>query len=477
MTHKITQCPKCATAFRVTDAQLAVAKGAVRCGACLHIFNANDHWRVPAAAAQPEPVTASAPASADALLDNRPKAPSEPSLDFESPQNGTEQTDEPSFEDEGEDEERFDDGKDEPKFEVLQEDIVTSELATEDERDLDEDFLIDDQHDGEQDDEDDALIVDTDSRPLITSNVYADDDFDLDQDDDTPRQDDTDEMLGLDDLSDELSSTMFKDLDDISPETRDGADEQWARILLEELDEEPPPPPAKPAPKPDPLLADVPEIDADDEAPLFENHRDEEEAWEPAAIEALMAGDRIGDERRRTALAIEPEPLELVLGAQRRQRWRNGLELSGCVLALLLLAWQVVYFNFDRWSRGPERNTLASVCAVFGCELSSPIALNEIRTSNLIVRSHPQQRGALVVDAVITNTASYAQPYPNLLLQFSDINGSPVAGRVFSAEQYLAGELSGAKAMPSRQPVHISLAILDPGEAATNYHLELALPN
>ncbi|MDH0098680.1 zinc-ribbon domain-containing protein, partial [Pseudomonas sp. GD04158] len=36
----VTQCPHCRTSFRVSQAQLAAAHGAVRCGACLHVFNA-----------------------------------------------------------------------------------------------------------------------------------------------------------------------------------------------------------------------------------------------------------------------------------------------------------------------------------------------------------------------------------------------------------------------------------------------------
>ena len=35
-----TRCPKCKTNFRVTQAQLNAAEGSVRCGSCLHVFNA-----------------------------------------------------------------------------------------------------------------------------------------------------------------------------------------------------------------------------------------------------------------------------------------------------------------------------------------------------------------------------------------------------------------------------------------------------
>ena len=43
MTQMVTRCPTCSTAFRVTSTQLESAKGAVRCGSCLHIFKALDY--------------------------------------------------------------------------------------------------------------------------------------------------------------------------------------------------------------------------------------------------------------------------------------------------------------------------------------------------------------------------------------------------------------------------------------------------
>ncbi|MCY3812574.1 MAG: DUF3426 domain-containing protein [Gammaproteobacteria bacterium] len=52
-THTCT-CPGCETRFRVTDAQLAVANGRVRCGACLTVFDCSD------LIARPEPDEAAA---------------------------------------------------------------------------------------------------------------------------------------------------------------------------------------------------------------------------------------------------------------------------------------------------------------------------------------------------------------------------------------------------------------------------------
>ena len=39
----VTECPNCSTRFRVTETQLQVAAGRVRCGACLTVFQGIDH--------------------------------------------------------------------------------------------------------------------------------------------------------------------------------------------------------------------------------------------------------------------------------------------------------------------------------------------------------------------------------------------------------------------------------------------------
>ncbi len=39
----ITQCPNCSTSFKVKEVQLNAAAGAVRCGACLVLFQAIEH--------------------------------------------------------------------------------------------------------------------------------------------------------------------------------------------------------------------------------------------------------------------------------------------------------------------------------------------------------------------------------------------------------------------------------------------------
>ncbi|MGB1837494.1 MJ0042-type zinc finger domain-containing protein, partial [Marinobacter adhaerens] len=55
-----TQCPNCQTRFRVTEEQLGIAKGKVRCGNCMKVFNAIEHQVIPGGGEKPR--TPSAPA-------------------------------------------------------------------------------------------------------------------------------------------------------------------------------------------------------------------------------------------------------------------------------------------------------------------------------------------------------------------------------------------------------------------------------
>jgi hypothetical protein len=95
--------------------------------------------------------------------------------------------------------------------------------------------------------------------------------------------------------------------------------------------------------------------------------------------------------------------------------------------------------------------------------------LSAIHARNLVVRTHPDVAGALMVDALIVNEASFPQPFPLIEMRFSSMSGEVVAARRFASSEYLSGELKGAQSMQPRTPVHIALEIEDPGKDALNY--------
>jgi len=215
--------------------------------------------------------------------------------------------------------------------------------------------------------------------------------------------------------------------------------------------------------------------------------------WQEPAAESLSA-DRDGEDdalpaKSTTALRSEPEwqddPLldlhdePLLLDARReRPRWgRRLLWLLLCLLALLGLAGQYVYYHFDELARQDNyRPLFIQACASLGCKVPSKVDVSQIRSSNLVVRSHPQFSGALRVDAILYNRAPFSQPFPLLELRFADLNGQLLASRRFKPGEYLSGELKGQDEMPPQTPIHIALDILDPGPRAVNYSLSFFSP-
>ena len=202
--------------------------------------------------------------------------------------------------------------------------------------------------------------------------------------------------------------------------------------------------------------------------PADEPHRDES----PRAVPQQPAASSAAD------FDVEDEPLQLDW-QPRRKPWGRWLGWSLLILiALAGLVGQYVYYNLDELARQERyRPWLERMCPLAGCTLPSRVDIEQIRSSNLVVRSHPDFNGALVVDAIIYNRAPFPQPFPLLEFSFADINGNQIASRSFKPGEYLSGELTGQQQMPSQVPIHISLDILDPGTRAVNYSLGFRSPD
>lgn len=142
--------------------------------------------------------------------------------------------------------------------------------------------------------------------------------------------------------------------------------------------------------------------------------------------------------------------------------------------ALVALAGQGLYWRFDALATDPQvRPLLSRACALVGCDLPEPRVPGAIRSQRLLVRSDPDQPGALLVDVVLVNRAPWPQPFPDLELRFASMDGAPVAARRFAPAEYLGGELSGRRTMPPDSPVQIALELVDPGPDAVNYELDV----
>lgn len=438
-TPMVTRCPQCKTSFRITPAQLESARGTVRCGSCLHIFKARDHL----VGAAPSPKSDSAlvrkPSKAGQTADGgttakaraqkpkaakAPKAVATPSTP-EAPKAVNKPAPHPTQ------------GK--PK------------------------------QDRPVDADDDDL--------LISDHMYQ-----------PSRKETSRPSMGV---SDSLSHSLFerkeRSQSKLEEEPTEDPDESWAQSLLEEDEQT------------DAQIQLKPSSDARNRA---EEERDWAESFalveepgpvEPdrgdqganldreaseAATEGSFGGDTSGhtdimhadiEDRADLLHQIHPEPVDMGWMPQKhnRAKWLWG-GLS--VLALLVLIGQLAWWQFDRLGRiEPYRSIYGQVCGLIGCELPGLTDPSRIRAYNLVVRDHPEVQDALMIDAILLNTAGFAQPFPELVLEFSDLNDQLVAKRSFKPDEYLSGEMAGRETMPPNQPVHLTLELVDPGEQAVNY--------
>lgn len=432
-TKMVTRCPQCNTSFRITATQLQSARGAVRCGACLHIFKARDHL-----------VGSDQPPEADSALVRKPdpgtgkrRAPSKESArrdtsaaSGKSAANkrrgaGTLQKSEPGL--------KFD----------------QSQIDREAQRADEDDFLISDDMNRRVEPEDEDLFG-----------------------------------LGEPLSEQQRRHSLFERTpgDEHSPESEDDTDESWAMSLLEEEEsvevkpagetKESDPgeeaslePGATSASLPEnasPPTGDEAEADRADESLRFhlEANDDEEVDYQG---EKISAHD---PERAALLMSIDPEPVEMSEQPRRLGR-RAWLWPAVAGLALVVLIFQLGWLQFDRLSRiEPYRSAYGVVCPLLGCELPTLVDRERIAVRNRVVRAHPEREDALILDAILLNTAEFEQPFPPLALEFSDTRGEVVAARQFEPAEYLSGELAGREHIPPNQPVHITLELVDPGPEA-----------
>lgn len=447
----VTQCPHCQTSFRVTHHQLSVARGVVRCGHCLQVFNA---------AKQLLEQNRAGGASAPAVPAPMPAAPAEP----------------------------------------LAEPVIAPEpVASESGTTPDEDWALTSQALDALDLDMELERLERRGQPASARPASQDDRLQARRDE-----------LHPDEHADDLFGTATDEPFEPQPAI------ETAPVLREP---EPLEQDLKPAPgeRTEPTLGGNLDLDIDDEPPVhraaeIDDHPDFNEPLRASDDEAPVKGLSARDDEplelhlsARDDEPVEPlpgerlepglagkaerparkEPLVDVVDDPLQLGWEKpapnwGMRLLWGFLTLLaagLLAFQYVWFHFDEMARQDQyRPLFQQVCPLVGCEVPTRVDIARIKSSNLVVRSHPDFKGALIVDAIIYNRAPFAQPFPLLELRFADLNGQLIASRRFKPSEYLSGELAGRGEMPSQTPIHIALDILDPGPKAVNYSLSFRSP-
>ncbi|MBK5510080.1 DUF3426 domain-containing protein [Pseudomonas sp. TH15] len=423
----VTQCPHCQTSFRVSHAQLSVARGVVRCGSCLQVFNAAKQLleqRAGQESVKPvAPPIAELPSEAPTGIASPPVVEAPASVESPAPRA------------------------------ISQKQWSASELDL-DSLDLDEEL---------------ARLEQREIQPTTEFGRPREDSLSARRDSPEP-----DETVWRDSLFSERSNELTVEPEEDEPETVDIEPVKSARtepsLSLEpvDLDDEPPIPqlrlhdPIDPNARRERFSASD-ETD-DDDLPSIEPLRKKRERAEPGVrAEALQD--------------LTDDPLQLDWQKRRSPWGRRFFWLLLILLGAGALVGQYVAYHFDELARQDQyRPWFQELCPQLGCTVPSKVDIAKIKSSNLVVRSHPDFSGALVVDAIIYNRAAFSQPFPLLELRFADLNGHLIASRRFKPGEYLNGDLEGLAEMPPQTPIHIALDILDPGPKAVNYSLSFHSP-
>lgn len=466
----VTQCPHCRTSFRISRAQLGAAHGAVRCGACMRVFNAAQQLLVDQNRAS-KPATSS-PTAPPAPAATKPAAPAitptaAPPHPAPTPAPVAPPPAAPA-----------------PAAATPAVPVKLSQPAAPEKKSVDTLWIHDD--------------LDLDN---------------LDLDEELAKLEEQEMQLSREFLAMDSAPKPAERL--LRGEDEDKRhDESWAESLLK--DEAPRKPTPIPRPRaeespseqaaraeqhtaPSPLPTTKTEsphraqpIEASarerDEPVLGDLGTDEDEPEEIADGDYRIAAEPVVAAPSKPArsepalrddslLALSDDPLQLDWRQPRKPwgRWIGWSLLN--LIAAGALATQYVVYHFEELARQDQyRPWFEALCPEIGCSLPSKVDITQIRSTNLVVRSHPQYMDALMVDAILYNRAQFAQPFPLLELRFADLNGQLIASSRFRPSEYLSGELAGQDEMPPQTPIHISLEIKDPGAKAVNYSLSFHSP-
>jgi predicted Zn finger-like uncharacterized protein len=163
----------------------------------------------------------------------------------------------------------------------------------------------------------------------------------------------------------------------------------------------------------------------------------------------------------------------LLAPAGKRSKWAvAGWSLGIGVLSLGLVL-QIAYVERERLLKHERIGSyITDWCQrIPRCTLPPSRDLSRIQLVSRSVYSHPNIEGVLIVNAVITNSASFNQPYPVLLISMSNIRGQVIAERYFTPAEYLVSEIEGPSMEPGRS-VPVTLALMDPGQDAMAFELD-----
>jgi len=506
-----TQCPQCQTVFRVTATMLKAARGKVRCGRCAHVFNALtfliDAYEEPTARSPaeghaettPTPLE-TAPASQVAPQATTPPQALAPAAQPSSPIAQHASAIEKRYDDNTPFEE--DEEAAEPVgVELVEEAAEEIILGSESDAGLE---LVEGASDDPLDEpvlEDAAADEEAGEVPVeeLQANAAADDELQIESADgaaeDLPESaleftasdlsqvfvetppaairhlpaatsgDETAEHEIIDVEMETPAAPEVITLEGESVVVVDGGLEEEAARQQEKIPGTEAPPPRKPKTQ---------------EAIDLEVRREIEKAFadDPTtrAEFILPSGRKVSLHRNQDEVEVEEveaaEALERDTSRQRQTRIAWGI---GGVVLVILLGLQVIHYNRQALVQSAQVGPmLTSIYGAFGSELTPAWKVDAYDVRQYGAAADPRS-GTVKVRASVTNGAEHAQPYPLLRLTLMNRFGERLRQSDIEPKDYLTQAPGAGQLLEAGQRVDASIAIVDPGDDAVNFEIDVCL--
>jgi predicted Zn finger-like uncharacterized protein len=148
-------------------------------------------------------------------------------------------------------------------------------------------------------------------------------------------------------------------------------------------------------------------------------------------------------------------------------------DLTWSVTILILTASLFVeyaWFNRNELISNPQLSPfITQICSIANCEAMDLREPGQIEMTTRNIYTHPNVKNALMISGTLINHAQFDQPYPNILISFSNVRGEVIASRTFTPENYLQIKSTSLRPLPPRMPIDFNMEIQDPGKHAMTY--------
>ncbi len=420
-----TQCPDCATVFRVTAEALRAAQGDVRCGVCSTTFNALENLSEKAFKAE---LAAELPSPDDSMTVE--ELPGNEDIELSSPAELTAVPDpQPAIA-----------AGQEPEDEA-----IAMEFHG-DVSDLDRLFVLESPE-----------PVQFDTASVAANLSSAEPQRDLDSTDEHP-------ILVLEESDEPAEEPEPKQSGAAPPEVDVEELEEAGESIVLETKEPPPPPPPPPTPAP--------------ACPLPRPRR------RPNPSRAAIRRRAFSFRTRCESASQRKPPLAPKPPASSRSRLRRSRDflsqrwpwVAGVAALSLLLLLQMIHGARNDLVRSPAFGPIvAGAYSFFGVSLLAPTDLASYELRQWGAASDPNEADRLMLRASIVNRAAYAQPFPLLRLVLQDRFGGTLGMRDIGPADYLPGAGASGLLGPGERADAL-IRIVDPGADAVGFELDICLP-